>query len=164
MEQKELEQLIKETVEELVQKMGFPSKVEIQRTSGEQEGIEGIVCNIQNEESSFLIGQYGVNLQSLQHIARVILRKKTDEKINFIVDVNSYRQEKSSAVEKLARETAAQVIREKRPIILRAMSSYERRIIHVELSKNSQVKTESIGEGEERKVIVKPAPYYTNED
>lgn len=156
MEHKDLEKLIKETVEELVEKMGFSSQVEVQKIQGEDQSI---ICNIQNEESSFLIGQYGVNLQSLQHIARVIVRKKTEEKVNFIIDVNSYRQEKSSAIEKLARDTAHQVVREKRPVVLRAMSSYERRIIHMELSKNSQVKTESIGEGEERKVVVKPADF-----
>lgn len=159
MEHRDLEKLIKEIVEDLVEKMGFPSQVKIQKVQGEYGEEQSIICNIQNEESSFLIGQYGVNLQSLQHIARVIVRKKTEEKVNFILDVNSYRQEKSSAVEKLARDTASQVIREKRPVVLRAMSSYERRIIHMELSKNSQVKTESIGEGEERKVVVKPADF-----
>lgn len=155
-ENKAAEQEIKEIVQEVVNKMGFKAEVEIEKTSSE-EGQETITCNIKTEESNFLIGQYGVNLQSLQHIARLLVRKKIDEKVNFIVDVNSYRQEKNVSLEKIAREAAEQALREKRAIVMRPMSSYERRIVHMELSKNSQVKTESIGEGEERKVMVKPA-------
>ena len=51
---------------------------------------------------------------------------------------------------------ARQAISDKRPVVLRAMSAYERGIVHMELAGNEQVKTESIGEGEERKVVIKP--------
>lgn len=149
------EEIIKDTVKEIVAKMGIDSEVEIKKE--EREGKITIVCNIKTEDSSFLIGQYGVNLQSLQHIARLLVRKRTDEKVNFIVDVNSYRQEKNDSIEKFAQEMAEQALREKRAVVLRPMSPYERRIVHMELSKNSQVKTESIGEGEDRKVVIKPA-------
>lgn len=150
-----IKEIIKETVTKLVSKMGFASEVDIK----EQEGEAGnaITCNIKTADSNFLIGQYGVNLQSLQHIARLLVRKKTEEKINFTVDVNSYREEKNTSIEKMAEEFAGQAIREKRAVVMRAMSPYERRLVHMVLSKNSQVKTESIGEGEERKVVIKPA-------
>ena len=155
-EKNNLEEIIKETVQKLVEKMGFLSDVEVKKIT-QEEDKETIVCNIQTADSNFLIGQYGVNLQSLQHIARLLVRKKTDDRMNFIVDVNSYRQEKNSSIEKLAREMAEQAVREKRAVVLRPMSPYERRIVHLELSKNAQVKTESIGEGEDRKVVIKPA-------
>lgn len=150
-----IKEIIKETVEELVSGMGFSSEVEIKEQSGEAE--ETIVCNVKTADSSFLIGQYGVNLQSLQHIARLLVRKKTDEKTNFTVDVNSYREEKNTSLEKMAEELAGQAIREKKAVALRPMSPYERRLVHLVLSKNSRVKTESIGEGEERKVVISPA-------
>lgn len=155
-ENKAVEEEIKNIVQEMVDKMGFPAEVEMEKVSSE-EGQETIICNIKTEESNFLIGQYGVNLQSLQHIARLLVRKKIDDKVNFTVDVNSYRQEKNNSLEKMAREAAEQALRETRAIMMRPMSSYERRVVHMELSKNSQVKTESIGEGEDRKVVVKPA-------
>lgn len=153
---KSVEEEIKNIVQEMVDKMGFPAEVAVEKTSSEEEQ-ETIICNIKTEESSFLIGQYGVNLQSLQHVARLLVRKKIDDRVNFTVDVNSYRQEKNNSLEKMAREAAEQALREKRAIMMRPMSSYERRVVHMELSKNSQVKTESISEGEERKVVVKPA-------
>lgn len=155
MENNEIENLIKGTIEELIAKMGIFSEVEIKKNS-EEDGSE-LIFNIKTNESNFLIGQYGVNLQSLQHLARLLVRKKTEEKINFLVDVNSYRQEKNKSVENLAKEAAAQAIREKRAVILRPMSSYERRIVHLELAENSQIKTESVGEGENRKIVIKPA-------
>ena len=151
----DLEKTIKEIVAGMLSKMGFKGEVETQVTLS--EGTEIILCNIKTEDSNFLIGQYGVNLQSLQHIARILVRKKANEKVNFTIDVNSYRQEKNSSIEKLAQEMAQRAMREKRAVVLRPMTPYERRIVHLELSKNDQVKTESVGEGEERKVIIKPA-------
>jgi spoIIIJ-associated protein len=93
----------------------------------------------------------------LQHIARLLAIKKTEERFNFIVDVNSYRQEKNGSIGKMAREMAEQALQERRAVVLRPMTPYERRIVHLELANNSDIKTESIGEGEERRVVIKPA-------
>jgi spoIIIJ-associated protein len=146
----------KELIKELIGKMGIDCEVETGDLD-KKEDTETIVYNIKTKESNYLIGQYGVNLQALQHIARVIIRKKTENKTNFILDVNSYRQEKNESIVSLAKSMAEQAIREGRSVVLRPMSPYERRLIHLELSKNEQIKTESIGEGEDRRVILKPA-------
>lgn len=149
-----MERELKETMSELISKMGFSGEVEIKKTENEEK--ETYVCDIKTKESNFLIGQYGVNLQSLQHIARLVIRKKIKEKINFSMDVNSYRMEKNDSVIKLARSLADEAIREKRAVVLRPMAPYERRIVHLELSKNDRIKTESIGEGEDRRIVIKP--------
>jgi spoIIIJ-associated protein len=150
-----LEEIIRETTAELLTKMGFKVEIDIEKNVTESNP-EIINCNIRTNESNFLIGQYGVNLYSLQHIIRLLVRRKTDELVNFTVDVNSYRQEKNNSIEKMTRDIAEEVIRERKAIVMRPMSAYERRIVHMELSKNTRVKTESIGEGDERKVVVKP--------
>ena len=147
---KEIEQIIKE----LVEKMGIECEIEIKEVETEEQPE---VFNVKTKDSNYLIGQYGVNLQALQHIARIIFRSKTESKANFILDVNSYRQEKNESISDLAKNTAEQALRERKAITLRPMSPYERRLVHMELSKNEQVKTESIGEGEDRRVVVKPA-------
>lgn len=150
----ETEKKIKEIIEELISKMGFVGEVEMKKT-GEGEN-ESYVCDIKTEESNFLIGQYGVNLQSLQHIARLLIRKKIEDKINFIVDVNSYRSEKNDSVIKLAKSLAEEAVRENKAVVLRPMAPYERRMVHLELCQNEKIKTESIGEGEDRRVVIKP--------
>jgi spoIIIJ-associated protein len=155
MENESIEKRIQETVSELLKKMGISGETEIKNTI--HDGKENLLINIQTDEANFLIGQYGINLQSLQHIARVLARKKIDERVNFSLDVNFYRQEKNESIEKMARSMAEQALREKRAIVLRPMTAYERRIVHMELAKSPEIVTESIGEGDDRKVVIKPA-------
>ncbi|HLN19321.1 MAG TPA: R3H domain-containing nucleic acid-binding protein [Patescibacteria group bacterium] len=145
---------LKRIVGEMMEKMGFEVDIEIKTP---EEGQEAWEANIKTQDSSFLIGQYGVNLQSLQHIARLIVRKNIPEATNFVIDVNSYRQEKNESVVKMAQNLANEALLEKRAIVMRPMSPYERRIVHMELAKNDQIKTESIGEGDDRRVVIKPA-------
>ena len=148
--------LIQETVEEILTKGGFTVKTEI--FTNLEDGEENVICNVlTGEDSNFLIGQYGMNLQALQHIIRLIVRRKTDDKIKFVLDVNSYRQQKNEAVVELAKAAVGQALSENRAVVMRPMSAYERRLVHMELSKDNRVMTESIGEGEARKVVVKPA-------
>lgn len=146
---------LKKIISEMMEKMGFETKIEVE--SGEDEENEQKMVNILTNDSNFLIGQYGVNLQSLQHIARLIVRKNIPEAANFVLDVNSYRQEKNESVVKLAKNMAAEALQEKRAVVMRPMSPYERRIVHMELAKNEAIKTESIGEGDDRRVVIKPA-------
>lgn len=154
----EQNELIKKTIEELLSKIGFISSVEINESNAEDQ--DGVICNITTkDDSNLLIGQYGVNLQAIQHIARLLVRRKTDEKIKFILDVNSYRKQKNESVIELAREAAETAISEKRAIVMKPMSNYERRLVHMELSKNENVVTESAGEGENRKIVVKPVDF-----
>lgn len=155
MERENVEREIVRIVEELVSRMGFPSTVEIKKAEdGESEGL--FVCNIKTEDSNFLIGQYGLNLQSLQYIARLIVRKCIAEPINFVLDVNSYRQEKNESIVRLAKNLAEEVLAEKREVTMRPMTAYERRIVHMELSKNEKIIAGSIGEGEDRRIVIKP--------
>lgn len=155
MEEKILK-IIQETVKELMEKAGFSCEVEAKEF--DQDDQEGVLCNIKNEtDSNLLIGQFGINLQSFQHIARLIVRKKISDKVNFILDVNSYREQKNQSIIQQASDAAEQAVSEGRVIIMKPMSAYERRLVHLELSKNEKVKTESVGEGENRKILVKPA-------
>lgn len=154
MEREERNKELKEIVEGLLTRMGFASEVHIEET--EEGGKETIICDIRSDESSFLIGQYGVNLQSLQHIARVLVRKRFDENVNFVLDVNSYRKEKNDSIIKLAKSLAEEAILEKRAVVMRPMTPYERRVVHLELSKDERIKTESIGERDDRRIVIKP--------
>lgn len=146
--------MIKKTVEELLEKMGFAAQVAVSDSEKEDASV---ICNITTKnDSSFLIGQHGANLQAIQHIARLMIRKNLPEKIRFILDVNFYRQQKNQSIIEQARAAANEALSQGRAVFMSPMSTYERRIVHLELSKNSQVSTESTGEGEERKIVVKP--------
>lgn len=146
--------IIKKTIEELLEKMGFSGTVTVLE-SGEADSV---TCDITTDvDSNFLIGQHGVNLQALQHLARLIIRKHIPEKIRFTLDINNYRQQKNQSIIEQARLAANEALSQGRSVFMEPMTTYERRIVHLELSTNSQVSTESVGEGESRKIVVKPA-------
>jgi spoIIIJ-associated protein len=148
-------EILKKIIEETLEKMTF---ADFSLGVREETGPDGenIIFNISSRESDLLIGQYGANLRSLQHVLRAMARKKTDERLNFSVDVNDYRRGKIESIIDLTQSLARQAIADGRPVVMRPMGAYERRIVHMELAKNDQVKTESMGEGEERKVVIKP--------
>lgn len=149
--------IIEGTLQELLEKIGFSANIEVLESQDSTEE-ESYSCNITvADDSNLLIGQHGINLQALQHIARLLVRKKTSDKIKFVLDVNSYREQKNQSIIELAKAAANEAVNEKRSVIMKPMSTYERRIVHMELSKNPAVLTESIGEGEGRKIVIKPA-------
>jgi predicted RNA-binding protein Jag len=93
-------------------------------------------------------------VESVNHLFQMIAKKNGVEVI--FLDVNNYRQERENLIAELARAAAKKAIATKGEISLPAMNSYERRIVHVALAVHPEVKTESVGDGKERFVIVKP--------
>lgn len=148
---------IKQTTEHLLSLLGFDGAVIVTERAG-VGGEKTILCNISIErDAHLLIGQQGGNLRALQHLAVLAARKKDSAVTQFVVDVNAYRAEKEEYIERLAQEAAQKSIKEKKPVMLQPMGAYERRIVHVTLAEDDTVVTESIGEGDERKVIVRAA-------
>jgi spoIIIJ-associated protein len=155
MNSQEKEELLKKITSEVLQKMTLDDfKIAIE-SKGDADG-ESFVINIETPESNLLIGQYGTTLAALQHVLRLLVRRETEDKFKFLADVNHYLQAKTDSLAGIARDSARQAISERKPVVLRPMSAYERRLVHVELAENENVKTESIGEGEDRKVVIKP--------
>lgn len=149
--------VIKEIVEELLQKMGFPASVAI----GEEVGVAQTtyICSVRvSQGQNFLIGQYGMNLAALQHLVRIIMRKKLGEKLDIVVDVNDYFSGKKQLLEREAAQALKEALQNNVSVALRPMLSYERKVVHAFLSTNNSVVTESVGQGDERKVMVRPRP------
>jgi len=155
MNSQEKEALLKKITEETLQKMTFENFEISVSGKADPEG-ENFVINIDTPDSNLLIGQYGATLAALQHILRLLVRRKTEERFKFLADVNRYLQAKTDSLSEMARDAAQRAIDERKPVVLRPMSAYERRLVHVELAGNESVKTESIGEGEDRKVVIRP--------
>lgn len=148
MEQNQI--LIKQILEELLEKMDFSGQVSI----GEETG--SLVANIQSSEAAYLIGYNGENLQALQQIARVLVSLKTAEPVKFSVDINDYQKNRMDLLVRMAQNLAREAQEKKEARFLPPMNSYERRAIHVALAEFDGIKTESEGEGEERRIIIQP--------
>jgi len=93
-------------------------------------------------------------VSNINHLTQLIAKKKNEEAIFF--DVNNYRHDRENLIGELARAAAKKVHATKTNVSLPIMNSYERRIVHTELAIHPEVTTESVGEGKERYVIVKP--------
>ncbi|KKS65015.1 MAG: Single-stranded nucleic acid binding R3H domain protein [Parcubacteria group bacterium GW2011_GWC1_43_12] len=143
--------LVKKAIEELIGKMDFSGNVEV---SAREEGY--IVAEISTSEASFLIGRSGETLDALQHLARNIINKGKEDPVKFIVDINGYRKSRLDMLVSMAKNLAREALENKEAKWLPAMNPFERRAVHMALSQTEGIKTESSGEGEERKIVIKP--------
>ncbi len=149
-------ELIKKITQEVLDKMGFEATVVVSTTISDENNKENITVEIESPESKFIIGKQGATLVSLQHILKMIVRAQSDDYVNFSVDVNGYRKQQDDYVREAANDLASEALINGRAVTMEPMNGYERRLVHLELEKNTKVKTESIGEGEDRKVIISP--------
>lgn len=85
-----------------------------------------------------------------------LLAKKHGMTETVYIDLNNYRKERENIIVELAKAAARKAQITKADVKLPAMNAYERRLVHTELSTRPDVKSESIGEGRERSVVVKP--------
>jgi spoIIIJ-associated protein len=116
-----------------------------------------IFVNIEIDSPALLIGKGGEGLDALQHILRTMLgRDMAEERKVIVIDISGYRDKKSEATERFAREKALTVLATGIPEELLPMSSYERRVVHMIVSSIADVETESVGEGKDRRVVIKP--------
>lgn len=154
LEKKDLE-FIKKSIEDFFNKMTINiSSFDISSYFEGEKEVVGISLKI--EEPSILIGQGGQTLFELQKILRTILNKKLKNYFYFNIDINDYKKKKVEYYISQAKELADQVSLTREEKSFPPMSSYERRIIHAEISKRPDVIAESQGEGSFRHIVVKP--------
>lgn len=161
------QELVRQTLVDLLAVMGVEASIEEERIETIKDGKEIFTLNLNTEFPNLLIGQYGGNLQCLQHLVGVIVKHKLlaeggkdkeldlEEEVKFNIDVNDYKKQKKETLVKLAETMADQVVYSKNSVALRPMSPYERKVIHLELADRKNLVTESVGENLMRRVIIK---------
>lgn len=151
-------EVARKILETLLSKMGIESivKVEASEMVGEDETDNTMVLNIIGEDSGVLIGRHGQTIDSLQYLVRLMTSKQTKSKTPIMIDVQDYKRRRYDDLRTLAMNVAEQVKISKTSIRLEPMSPFERRIVHMALANDPELTTESIGEGESRKVVVYP--------
>lgn len=107
------------------------------------------------EEADLCIGEGGQNIGAFETLLRLIIKKQSGESSLLHLDINNYRSAKEEELRELAKKAARRARFYKQPVVLEAMSAYNRRIIHTELATHPDIKTESSGEGRQRRVVVK---------
>ena len=137
-----------EFIKRIIEAMGFKDyKLEV-----DGEHRHGSLHLYEDEE--MVKEHLPVFVESLNHLFQLIGQRQNREAI--YLDINNYRKEREKLIIDLAKAAARKVVATQKEIVLPAMNSYERRIIHTELASNPSVKTESEGTGKERSVTIKP--------
>jgi len=114
--------------------------------------------NVESNDSALLIGRKGKNLQSLQYlINRMVLPRDTPENIERImVDIEDYLDRRRASLEEMAVQLANKAKETGRSVRVKPLTAQERRIIHLVLQNDPDIKTFSTGTGELKNVIIAP--------
>lgn len=140
-----------EVLEQLLELMGEKAKV-VSRLDEEDR----LNLSVEAEDAGLLIGKQGQTLEALQYLLTKMLAKKARRKVRVFIDIESYRARHQEALTQLALKSGDKAKRSGRPITLNPMNPHDRRIIHLALQGDKEVKTMSRGEGLYKKVVVYP--------
>ncbi len=146
----DLENEAEELLESLLDRMGFVADFDL-------VSDEPLAYNIVGDEDfGRLIGRQGETLRAFGYLVNLMLGRRLGRPCRVTVDVNGYRQRRADQLAELAETLADEVRDTQEPITLEAMPANERRLVHVALADDEDVRTYSIGEGDERRVVISP--------
>lgn len=118
-----------------------------------------LVLDIRNGDLTNLIGRRAETLDSLQYLMRLLVAKELGHYLHVVLDVDGYKAHRAQTLKQLAQRMADRVVATHKPAALEPMPANERRIVHLVLRDHPQVRTESVGTGENRKVTIIPKAY-----
>lgn len=152
-------EFVENAIKTLLRQMGFSFSLEF------QEGGEDSWFIIKTQDAPLLIGDNGKHLSALSHVVKRIYEQKfpppvggspAGGKFQFLIDINDYNKKKIEEIKDAARMHAQRVRYFKKPMEMKPMNAYERRIVHYVLQEYPDIATESTGQGLERRVVIKP--------
>ena len=130
---------------------GLELEVDIDITKNEEDGYE-VMLNADN--NAIIIGKGGQTLQALNIVVRSALSNQFKKRVKVFIDINNYKEERYEKVRLMARRVAKTVQRTHVSALLDPMPNDERKVIHQYLSNMANIKTESEGEGKNRRLRI----------
>ena len=136
-------------VKEAFDKIGIEDPFEI------SESDDSIEIVVNSNDPGMIIGHHGDTLDSLKLILSLLIAKDAEFK-RVHLEVGDYKRNRSDYLRNLAEQTKQRALAEEREIFLPNLKPWERREVHMYLSEDEQVVSESVGEGKDRTLVVKP--------
>ena len=115
-----------------------------------------IIFRVEGGSSGTLIGKRGQTLEAIQYLVEKVVNKQNEQRVRVLVDVEGYLKTRKSNLQKLAVKMAEKAQKTKKPVTIGQMNAYDRRTVHLHLKNNAAVRTQSVGEGYYRKLIIFP--------
>jgi len=151
MNKNEMQNLIKELIEK--------TTIPVKEILVIEDGSKTTCFSVEVTEPHFFLGRGGEALFALNHLARKIIEAKRDtddeEDLNIMVDINGFQKKRIEGLRATAHMMAERARYFKSSIEVDPMPAFERRIIHEFLSEETDLKTESTGDGMSRRVVIK---------
>ena len=145
-----MEKKVKGVVEEILKVLEIDATFEL------LENEEGYDIILTTEDSGIVIGHHGDTLEALQTVISLSVSKTLGEFKRISLEVGDYKKNREEYIKSLVAETKDKVLSEKKEIFLPDLKPWERRIVHIILQEDKEVTSESIGEGKDRVLVVKP--------
>ncbi len=140
----------KKILEDILGLLETPATVEL------REEAERILLNIRGDGSGLLIGRKGQTLDALEYLVNKIVHKEGEETKRIVVDTENYRVRREESLVQLAQRLGEKVKKQGRPVTISPMNAHDRRIIHLALKNDKELRTRSTGSGIFRRLVISP--------
>lgn len=142
--------LAESVIRDIVNHMGIDVVVAI------REQTDHSCIYISGSDAAALIGKKGQTLESLQYLVDKMVQKHAGKRYRITIDVEGYIETRSTELTALSHRLAEKALRTGKPSSISRLSAQERRLVHLALKNNKSVRTQSIGDGYYRKLVIFP--------
>ena len=148
---KQEEKIVWETVETLFHQLGIDGTFTLAK--GGEEAVEVV---LETKDTGVVIGYHGATLEALQLVLSLLVSKKLNRFVRVSLEVGDYKKQRTDYLENLALSAKEKVMLERKEFFLPSLRPWERRIVHLLLQDDEEVFSESVGEGKERTLVIRP--------
>lgn len=139
-----------EVLEELLGFISSEASVAVEKNGG------NILYNVQGGNTAVMIGKRGQTLEALQYLVEKIVNKQLENRVRIQIDIEGYLNSRRERLESLAQRLGEKVKRSGKPATVGQFNAHDRRIIHMVLKEEAELRTHSMGEGYYRKIKIFP--------
>ncbi len=143
-------ELGKEVLQKVVDFITIDAAISVTQNDGR------LVYEVSGGNTAVLIGKRGQTLEAMQHLVEKIINKQNEQRIRVEVDIEGYLQAQRERLEKLALRLGEKVKKTGKPVMAGQFNAHDRRIIHIALKEDRDVRTHSVGDGYYRKLKIYP--------
>ncbi len=148
-----------EVAKELI--MGLLERMEV-HTILEGFSKEGdVYLEVKGDEKGILIGKHGRTLDSVQFLINRMVNKRLKEPVRVVLDINDYRKRRADHLKKMALQLGERAKVRGHSLTIGPFNAHDRRIIHITLKEDPSLRTESLGEGEMKRIKIIPSQQET---
>ncbi len=143
---------VKKIIKDIFKNIGYADI--IMGDFDEYNGKRRLNISYSGQNANVLVGKNGKNIMALEFLTNIIIKNRTSEDPNLLLDVNDYRKNKDIFLKEIALKAGEEVLKTKKDVVLKPLNPYERKIIHVTLKKIKKIQTKSLGRGDLKKIVV----------